>query len=374
MRNVLKNLFIFIILFCSISNVSFATSTDKPNVSSDDLTLHSNCLLLMEKNTGDILYEKNAYEKMYPASTTKIMTAILVIENCYLNEVVTVSSSSISAVPPSYSLSGLQAGEELRIEDLLYILLIPSANDVANLLAEHTSGSIPAFAELMNKKAQSLGLTGSHFTNPSGVHDKDLYTTAHDLAILTKYAMNNKKFMDIVKTSSYTIPSTNLHPEEDRSFTNSNLLLVKSQSDYFYEYATGIKTGFTDPAGDCLVASAKKDNVEFIAICLKGGRLDNGLREKFIDCKSLFDFAFDNYTTYYKNLQEVNANFSENASNDDNSLVVPSTEIAEPIDEKPSNTIFLSLALKVLAVLVIIIALKFMFFRKKNDRIYRRKR
>ena len=311
MRSVLKNIFLFIILFCLISNVSFASSIDKPNVNTDGLTLYSNCLLLMEKNTGDILYEKNAYEKMYPASTTKIMTAILVIENCYLNEFVTVSASSISAVPPTYSLSGLQAGEKLRVEDLLYILLIPSANDVANLLAEHTSGSIPAFAELMNKKAESLGLTGSHFTNPSGVHDKDLYTTAHDLAILTRYAMDNKKFMDIVKTPTFTIPSTNLHPDEDRSFTNSNLLLIKSDSNYYYDYATGIKTGFTDPAGDCLVASAKKDGVEFISVCLKGSRLNNGLREKFIDCKSLFDFAFDNYTTFYKNLQEGNQNLSE---------------------------------------------------------------
>jgi len=359
MRDVLKNIFLFIILFCLICNGSFASSIEKPEVSTDSLPLHSNCLLLMEKNTGDILYEKNSNEKMYPASTTKIMTAILVIENCYLNEVVTVSPSSISAVPPSYSLSGLQAGEELRIEDLLYILLIPSANDVANLLAEHTSGSIPAFATLMNKKAEALGLTETHFTNPSGVHDKDLYTTAHDLAILTKYAMNNKKFMDIVKTSSYTVPSTNLHPEEDRVFTNSNLLLTKSESNYFYEYATGIKTGFTDPAGDCLVASAKKDNVEFIAVCLKGSRLDNGLREKFIDCKSLFDFAFDNYTTYYKNLQEGNINFSENASNNDTPLAVPSAEIAEPIDEESSENNFLRLVLILGTVLVVIIAIDF---------------
>ena len=192
--------------------------------------------------------------------------------------------------------------------------MLPSANDVANLLAEHTSGSIPAFAELMNKKAVSLGMNNTHFTNPSGVHDKDLYTTAYDLSILSRYVMNNQKFMEIVRTPKYTIPRTNLHSEEDRTFYNSNLLLINTEKNYYYQYATGIKTGFTDQAGDCLVASSKKDNVEFIAICLKGERFGNGLREKFIDCKTLFDFAFDNYTTYYKNLQEENIKNSQENS------------------------------------------------------------
>lgn len=182
--------------------------------------------------------------------------------------------------------------------------MIPSANDVANLLAEHTSGSISNFAELMNKKAISLGMNNTHFTNPSGVHDKNLYTTAYDLSILSRYVMNNKKFMEIVGTPKYTIPGTNLHPVEDRTFYNSNLLLVSTENNYYYQYATGIKTGFTDQAGDCLVASSKKDGIEFIAICLKGGRFSNGLREKFIDCKTLFNFAFDNYTIHYQNLQE----------------------------------------------------------------------
>ena len=121
----------------------------------------------MEKETGDILYEKNAYTRMYPASTTKMLTAIIVLENCYLNEIATVSSTALSAVPSSYTTAHLQVGEQFRVEELLYAMLIPSANDAANVLAEHVSGSISAFAGLMNEKARSLGLENSNFTNPS---------------------------------------------------------------------------------------------------------------------------------------------------------------------------------------------------------------
>lgn len=372
MKKFFNCIFIFLILSCIFLPYVNATS---PEINTDNLSLHANCLLLLEKNTGDILYEKNAYEKMYPASTTKIMTAILVIENCYLNEVVTVSASSISAVPPTYSLSGLQVGEKLRIEDLLYILMIPSANDVANLLAEHTSGSVSAFSELMNKKANELGLSGTHYTNPSGVHDKDLYTTAYDLSILTRYVMKNKKFMEIVSTPKYTIPRTELHPEEDRTFYNSNLLLVNTEKDYYYPYATGIKTGFTDQAGDCLVASSKKDDVEFIAICLKGGRINNGLREKFIDCKTLFDFAFDNYTTHYKDLQEgsLKNNFknSENLSTTSQSFNQDSEELDSLQSDNSSTKLILCIAATVVVFIIIILLL--IWKRKKYTRLRHRR-
>ena len=140
----------------------------------------------MEKNTGDILFEKNGYQKMYPASTTKILTAIIVLEKCYLNELVTVSHNALYSVPATYTISGLKVGEKLRVEELLYAMLIPSGNDAANVLAEHVAGSIPNFADLMNKKAIEIGATNSHFTNPSGIHDKNLYTTAHDLSLIAK--------------------------------------------------------------------------------------------------------------------------------------------------------------------------------------------
>lgn len=249
-------------------------------------------------------------------------------------------------------------------------MLIPSANDAANVLAEHTSGSISAFAELMNKKAKEIGLTSSNFTNPSGIHDENLYTTARDLSLLAKYAMNNKKFMEIVGTKNYTLPATSIHIAEDRTFYTSNLLLDPGNPDYYYKYATGLKTGFTSPAGDCIVASSKKDSIEFIAVCLHSNSLENGLREKFIDCKTLFDFAFDNYTVYYKNLQEGNIN--ENVQNSINLPKIDLSNNTVPQEENYFDS--LKFLLKIFAVLIILFAMKILFFGKKKKIYKKRKR
>lgn len=362
-------IFLILILLLFSPTTVFA-KIEKPEANFSELTLYSDSILIMEKNTKDVLFEKNGYKRMYPASTTKILTAIVVLEKCYLNEVVSVSPTSISRVPKDYTISGLKVGEKLRVEELLYILLIPSANDVANLLAEHTAGSIPAFADLMNKKAAEIGLKDSHFTNPSGLHDKNLYTTAYDLALLANYASNNEKLMNIVKTKNYTIPRTDIHPMEDRTFTNSNLLIQNNDPNYYYKYATGMKTGFTDPAGDCLVATAKKDGVEFIAICLKGRNLENGLRSKFVDCKTLFDFAFENYTDYYKNLQEGN---NENNSIFDKASNLLSFDVENTVDVSSSNN-SLRLLVKIVAVLVILIALWFLIFGKKEKKVKTKKK
>lgn len=368
----MKRIFNYLILTTIIISTLFTSSiygsepvsdivvSENPDFS--HLNLTSDSILLLEASTGDILFEKNSNDRMFPASTTKIMTAILVLEKGYLNELVTVSASAVNSVPADYVKAPLYAGEELRVEELLYALLLPSANDAANVLAEHISGSIPAFADLMNSKAQELGMANTHFTNPSGIHDNDLYTTASDLSILARYAMRNEKFRDIVKTTTYTLPATAVHPKEDRELKTSNLLLDSSSKSYYYEYATGIKTGFTNPAGDCLVASAKKDGIEFIAVCLHSSTGSNGLRGKFVDCKVLFNFAFDNYTTYYKDLQvklleeakESEHLVSENALQGTSSVSI--------------NFEFLRGLLKICAVIIIIIAIKLLFFRKKKNR------
>lgn len=322
-----------------------------------DAKLYTDCLLLVESNTGNILYEKNAYKKMYPASTTKILTAIIVLEKCYLNERVTVSNAAVEAVPSDYTKANLKPGEEFTVEELLNVLLIPSANDAANVLAEHTSGSISEFAKLMNEKAAEIGLKDSNFTNPSGIHDENLYTTAFDLSLLARYAMKIPKFRQIVQKTSVELPATSIYPHTDRIFQNSNLLLIKEATSYYYEYTTGIKTGYTTPAGDCLVASAKKDDIEFIAVCLHAGNLDNGSREKFLDCKTLFEYAFANYTPPIENLQEQNQENNLNSK----------TEIAS-IEEHISNPSALRILAKVLAIIIIIVALKLLFFRKKKNR------
>lgn len=373
MKKIIRKLIIYILiisifLLCVIIE-SIASSTIEVNSSS--LNIYSPICLLMEKETGDILYEKNARDKIYPASTTKILTAILVLEKCYLNEKVKVSSTAISSVPTSYTTAELQVGEELSIQDLLYAMLIPSGNDAANVLAEHVSGSIPAFANLMNSKATEIGLTSSHFTNPSGIHDVNLYSTAYDLSLLARYAMNIEKFREIVKTASYTIPPTNIHAEADRTFSNSNLLLISNETEYYYPYTTGIKTGFTDLAGDCLVASSKKDNIEFIAVCLKAGTLENGLRQKFLDCKTLFDFAFANYTSYYLDLQDKNNNIVENLPSSESTNILTNT-----VQDKITTLDYSSyrILIKILAYMIILLALYFLFFRKKKNHYKKFKR
>ena len=147
-------------------------------------------LLLAQTDTGKILYERQADKKIYPASTTKLMTAILVVENCELDEIVTVSENAVKSVPPDYVTANLQVGEELTVNDLMYVMLIPSANDAAYVLAEHVGGSIESFATMMNTRAKELGCTGTNFTNPSGLQDKNHYTTTKDLFLIAQEAIS----------------------------------------------------------------------------------------------------------------------------------------------------------------------------------------
>jgi len=362
---------IILVLFTSFSGTSFASSVSENTIDTNyiennisnakGLNVYSDCILMVERNTGDVLYERNANEKMYPASTTKILTSIIVLENCDLDEVAAVSSTALKAVPPTYTTANLQIGEEFKIKDLLYAMLIPSANDAANVLAEHVSGSITGFSELMNEKATQIGCMNSHFTNPSGVHDENLYTTAYDLSLIARYALKFDTFREIIKTTSYTLPSTEIHPKEDRTFAISNALLKPSFKNYYYQYATGIKTGYTNSAKDCLVASAKKDDVEFIIVVLNCGYVEGGLREKYLDCKTLFDFAFDNYTTYYKDLQVNLENLLNKSDGPESSLTSDKTYGSKDYD-------FLDLCLKIGCVIIVLFAFKLLFSRKKRNK------
>lgn len=305
-------LLIYIMLFVFSNCFSFAST---------DAHVDAPVALLIDSNSGKVLYEKNAYEKMYPASTTKMMTAILALENCELSDIATVSYDAIFTVPVGYSNANLQLGEELTVEQLLYVLLIPSANDAANVLAEHISGSVESFATMMNTKAVEIGCKNTHFVNANGVHDENHYSTAYDLALIGQYAMKNETFRKIVSTSRYTLPVTNKYDKEDRIFNTTNFL-VNSKSRQYYEYATGIKTGYTVAAKNCIVAGAEKN--DFNLICVILGADNNTSANKFKDCISLFNYGFDNYT--YKKLYNAGDVFKvinpKNASNDTKSLNV----------------------------------------------------
>ena len=257
----------------------------------NNLNINAESAILIDGDTGKILYEKSAYEKLAPASTTKIMTALLALEHCKTTDVATVTSEAITSVPSGYSTDLLKMGEELTIKDLLYALLLPSSNEAANVLAIHIAGSIDSFASMMNTKAMDLGCKNTHFVNPNGVHDDNHYSTAYDLSLIAKEAMKNDIFRQIVSTASYTLPNSNKYSRIDRTLITTNDL-IKKQSNNYYEYAIGIKTGFTTPAKNCLVSSATKDGKTLIAVVLRSNTDNN----RYNDTKTLFNYGFDNFS------------------------------------------------------------------------------
>lgn len=270
-----------ILFFTTISLFLFSVHS----FGADDLPLSAKAYFLMDNKTGKVLYAKNENEKMYPASTTKILTAILVIENCNLNDVVTASYDAIMNVPEGYEKADIQINEELTVEQLLEMLLVRSSNDAANVLAEHAGGSISSFVSMMNTKVLDLGLTGTHFANAYGLHDENHYTTAHDLAYIMKYCLNNETFRRLAGKASCAISATNLH--EPRIYRTTNELFLQN-SQYYYKYLMTGKTGFTSQAKECLVSSAFFDDLELIGVIL-------GSDNRFADARSLYNYGYSNY-------------------------------------------------------------------------------
>lgn len=266
--------------------------------------IHGEGALLMDMKSGKILYEKNVNEKLYPASTTKIMTGIIALEEGDLSEVVAASSEAIAPITNKHSHMGILVGEELTMEQLIYGMLVYSANDAANVIAVRLAGSLDAFAEKMNEKAAELGCTGTHFANPHGFHDDNHYTTPSDLAKIARYAMNNEKFREIVSTDMYTIQPTNKY-KEIRYLSNTNHLVSRRRSAYhYYKKAIGIKTGYTDEAGSCLVAAAADGDTEFLSVIMKcKNENSTDCAYSFTDTAAMLKYAFDNYS--YKTLASV---------------------------------------------------------------------
>lgn len=292
---------IFIILNLLILSIFLILPTNA-FATTDDISTYSPHCILMEASTGKIIYEKDAYTAVPPASTTKIMTAILTLEHCQLTDTATVSHEAIFTVPVGYSHANLVEGEVLTIDQLLHVLLIPSANDAANVLAEHIAGSVSSFCTMMNTKALEIGCKNTNFVNANGIQAENHYTTAYDLALIGRYAMQNETFRQIVSSTRYTLPATNKYPEANRFFNTTNELLKVDNRDrvdnYYYQYCNGIKTGYTDKAKDCIVASSNKDGMEYIVVILGAQRTENGLSGRYLDCKNLFNYAFENYKTY----------------------------------------------------------------------------
>lgn len=250
--------------------------------------------VLMHADTGTLLYEHNADDRMLIASTTKIMTAIVVLENCALDDIVTIDERSAGAEGSSMY---LRAGERYTVEDLLLGLMLVSGNDAALALAIHTAGSVEDFADMMNEKAAALGMTGTHFSNPHGLDAEDHYSTARDMAVLAAYCMENDDFARIVATRSANVA--------ERPLTNHNKLLS------LYDGCIGIKTGYTMAAGRTLVSCAERGNTRFICVTLCD-------RDDWDDHAALYDWAFENYE--YVRVIDSSVTYRVNAVNAEETL------------------------------------------------------
>lgn len=238
---------------------------------------------------GRILYEKNSSERIYPASMTKVLTAILVVENCNMEDEVVISKNAITQVELGYLTANIKEGEVLTIEQLLNLLLISSYNDVANALAEHVGGSIDGFIVMMNNKAKEIGCTNTNFVNPNGAHNGQHYSTAYDMALIGKYAMQYEEIRDIVDTIYYELGATNKYNAADRLYQTTNEMILSGSSNY-YKYAKGIKTGFTTPAGNCLMSYAEKNDLPLVSVITKATTSDS----RYSDTKQILEYAYEN--------------------------------------------------------------------------------
>ena len=283
--------------------------------------------ILYELNTDTVLLEQDADARLYPASTTKLMTALVAMEYGNPEDIITVPAEAVDGLFELGSASYLLAGEEISFMDLMEYMLIASGNDAANAMAIHISGSISAFADLMNNRAQELGCTNTHFVNPHGLHDEEHYTSARDLLRIAKAAMENPTIAEIVAKDEVVLPITNKHPQTTTKYTTNYLISRKSTRDYYYEGAIGIKTGTTTPAGLCLVAACVKGDYTYYTVVLGAEKGENGERNQFIETAKLFDYGAENFSQQVMlSSSEPIAEVPVRLSNEKDSIVVTPSE------------------------------------------------
>ena len=272
------------VLLCSMSAAAI-----------ESVDVNAGAAILVDASDGHEIYGKNADVKKYPASITKLMTALVVMDNVTdLNEVVTANESAFKGLSSAGSTVGIKAGEKMSVDNLLICMLVASANEAANILAEHVAGSVPVFVEMMNDKADELGLDGTNFVNTSGLHDENHYTTARDIAKIAIAVRKYARLREICAMKDATIPATNL--EDERYFFTTNSLISRyKELGYVYSHANGLKTGSTTPAGLCLAASAEYNGVELISVVLGASVDTTGKKGNFVESKKLFVWGFENF-------------------------------------------------------------------------------
>lgn len=269
-------------------------TTEYPDDPSREPDLVCNSAIVMDAATGQVLFEKNAHDKKYPASITKILTTLVALDNNVdFDETVTMSENAIWGIERNSTHIGLDVGEKVTVRDLMYATMVESANECAYAIAELVAGDLDSFAELMNKKIKEIGCENTHFVTPNGLHDDDHYTCAYDMALITKEALKNDTFRELAGTLSYVVPETNL-ADETRPLWNGNKMINPAES-YYYEYCEGGKTGYTTMANNTLVTFAEKDGLELICVILDC----DGWKYSYTDSKALYNYCYNNYTYFY---------------------------------------------------------------------------
>ena len=266
--------------------------------------------LLLEMNSGIVVYAKNAETRVYPASLTKIMTGMLAVQYAGrdLDKVVTVTEEDIAGIEEAGGELKLKVGEQLPFRDVLYYLMVASSNEAANVVARHVAGSIEDFVNLMNKTAQELGCVNTHYVNAHGLHDPNHYTTARDLSVITRKALTYELFRDLCATDVYTVPATNL--SAPTKISSTNYLIVNdgnrymaddgSYQPYYSSIASGIKTGYTSAAGRCVITRANNGNLDLLSLVMGAPTRvmsDGSIRyDSFIEARRLYNYGFDNFS------------------------------------------------------------------------------
>lgn len=267
-----------------------------------DPEIQAKAALLVDRKTGAVLYALNEHDELYPASLTKIMTCLLVLEavdegRLTLNQEITATPTALEGLADDGSTAGIEAGEVLTVEELLYCLMVVSANEAGAILAEKISGSVASFVDQMNAKAQELGCENTHFMNPHGYHDSQHYTSAWDLYLITKAALEYPDFMRICDTSSHTVPATNT--SEPRQLNNTNFL-IRSGREYYNPDVHGVKTGSHSQAGNCLVTTAQHASMDLLCVILGADRVqdEKGVwwTYSFVYTDNLYNWAFSNFS------------------------------------------------------------------------------
>lgn len=324
-------IFLVICLMCSLLLTSGAAALDDPSVSSGSA-------IIIDRATGEVLFELNADAKIYPASTTKIMTVLLAVEaveagTVSLHDEVTASSNISFDLVEDGSTAGIMVGETMTLESLLYAAMLSSANEACNIIAEYIGGSISNFVSMMNQRAAELGCTGTNFTNTHGLPNDDHYSTARDFTKIGLEASRHELLMQLCSTPSYVMPGTNLSGE--RTLNSSNALISNSGiygPNYVYEYANGMKTGHTSAAGYCLVSTAEKDGIQLLAAVFSGTQTWNNSTAEysnFQDSINMYEWVFNNFS-YREVLRSADSLTTvpvEMGSNSDSVSVRPESSI-----------------------------------------------